>query len=177
MSVMCRGINWSAAERPASVPSETNSQHEHQGLHSPRSGSHCRHGNILSPTNTGHHRDAIPLRNPTNPERPSTTSTGPSATTLQATSSDTRRPVTATTPRDPTTCSSPTAACRPSSTSWTATPATWPRSTTRARLPLNLVPSNLLPSSLGSTGHATCMTPTSPSKEEMMNEPGMMNLL
>ncbi|XP_042890794.1 T-cell immunoglobulin and mucin domain-containing protein 2-like [Penaeus japonicus] len=89
-------------------------------------------------------------RNPTNLAKPSTTSTGPSAMTPQATSSDTRRPVTATTPRDPTTCSSPTAACRPSSTSWTATPATWLRSATRARL-VTLTPTSLL--SLGSTGH------------------------
>ncbi|XP_063600986.1 uncharacterized protein LOC134777094 [Penaeus indicus] len=64
---------------------------------------------------------------------PSITSTGPSTTTTPATTSATRRPVTATALRGPTTCSSPTAASRPSSTSWTATPATWLRSTTRAR--------------------------------------------
>ncbi|XP_042885438.1 uncharacterized protein LOC122261723 [Penaeus japonicus] len=51
-------------------------------------------------------------RNPSSHRRPNTASTGPSAMTPQATSSDTRRPVTATTPRDPTTCSSPTAAYR-----------------------------------------------------------------
>ncbi|XP_037802454.1 mucin-2-like isoform X1 [Penaeus monodon] len=94
---------------------------------------------------------------PTSQVRPSTTSTGPSAMIPQATSSDTKRPVTATTHRDPTTCSSPTAAFRLLSTSWTATPATWLRSTTRARLPSNLVHPNLVNTD-------TCTTPTSPSK-------------
>ncbi|XP_042885436.1 uncharacterized protein LOC122261721 [Penaeus japonicus] len=116
-----------------------------------------------NPTNTDHHRDVIPLRNPTNPERPNTTSTGLSGTRIPATTSDTRKPVTAKTLRDPTTCTFPTAACRPSSTSWTATLATWPRSTTRARL-VSPTPTSLLPSSLGNTGHDTSMTPTSQSK-------------
>ena len=104
----------------------------------------------------------------TSPARPSTPSTGPSVMTPPATSSATRRPVTATTPRDRTTCSFPTVVCRPSSTSWTVTPATWPRSTTRARLsstPLSLALSqlSLVPPSPRSTDQGTSMTPTSPS--------------
>ncbi|XP_047478986.1 endochitinase A-like [Penaeus chinensis] len=117
----------------------------------------------------------FPLKNllsPTSPPKPNTTSTGPSAMTPQATSSDTRRLVTTTTLRDPTTCSSPTAACRLSSTSWTATLATWPKSATRARpvIPtpmshLSLSPLSQL--SLANTdlpGLSTSTTPTSPSK-------------
>ncbi|XP_047479315.1 uncharacterized protein LOC125032264 [Penaeus chinensis] len=102
--------------------------------------------------------------------------------TPQATSSDTRRPVTATTLRDPTTCSFPTAACRPSSSSWTATLDTWPKSATRARpaiptpmSPLSLSPLSLSPLSLSPLsqlslantdlpGLSTSTTPTSPSK-------------
>nr|XP_027216978.1 platelet glycoprotein Ib alpha chain-like isoform X1 [Penaeus vannamei] len=116
----------------------------------------------LNPTNTDHQGSSGPLRSPTSPPKPSTASTGPSAMTPQATSSDTRRPVTATTPKDPTTCSSPTAACRPSSTSWTATPATWPRSATRATCPTNLLPSN--PESTGLPGLATSTIPTNQNK-------------
>ena len=93
----------------------------------------------------------------TSPVRPSTRSTGPSVMTPRATSSATRRPVTATTPRDRTTCSFPTVVCRPSSTSWTVTPATWPRSTTRARLVTTQL--SLVPSSPASTDMA--LTPTS----------------
>ncbi|XP_047479318.1 integumentary mucin C.1-like [Penaeus chinensis] len=113
--------------------------------------------------NTDHLRDAPP-KNPTNPEKPSTTSNGLSITMTPATTTDTRKPVTVKTLRDPTTCTSPTAACRPSSTSWTATPATWLRSTTMAKLD-SPTPTSLLPSSPVNTGRDTSMTPMSPSND------------
>nr|XP_027225877.1 endochitinase A-like [Penaeus vannamei] len=56
---------------------------------------------------------------------PSTTSTTPSTTQHLATTSDTRKPVMATTHRDPTTSFFPTVVCRRSPTPSTATPVTW----------------------------------------------------
>ena len=71
---------------------------------------------------------SFPLR-----RRPSTTTTTPSRTSTLATTSVPRRPATATTPRDPTTCCCPTVACRRSPTPSTATQASWPMWSTRAR--------------------------------------------